>query len=244
MRRLGLIGNPLGHSFSASWFKAKFQAERITDALYENYELPSLEDLLLLFEKHKDLCGLNVTIPYKEQVLPYLDEQSHEVRQIGACNCIHILEGRSIGYNTDAYGFRNSLEPLLNAHHKKALVLGTGGASKAVIYVLNQLGIKQALVSRRPSDTTISYADVTPEVLQDHLLIINTTPVGTYPIVDEAPPLPYHLLTEQHLLFDLVYNPPTTKFLALGTDRGAQISNGQRMLELQAEESWRIWNTP
>jgi shikimate dehydrogenase len=197
-----------------------------------------------VLEQYPHLAGLNVTIPYKEKVIPYLHHQSDVVKKIGACNCIKIVNGELHGYNTDVTGFEESLRPLLEGHHRKALVLGTGGAAKATHFVLEKLGIIFLEVSRNPSSgRQISYEQLTPAVLNDHTLIINTTPVGMYPNEHDCPPLPYSDLTSRHYLFDLVYNPAKTLFLQKGEQQGAVIKNGSDMLVIQAEESWRIWNS-
>lgn len=249
MRRFGLLGYPLSHSFSKGYFTDKFAREQIPGCVYENYPIPDISELAGILEQHTDLAGLNVTIPYKEKVLPFLHVQSEAVQQVGACNCIDIRNGIRTGYNTDVTGFELSMSPLLQPHHPKALVLGTGGAAKAVYFVLRKLGIEYLEVSRsrtkndeKQPATRITYADVTPELLQSYHLLINTTPLGMYPNVDDCPPLPYEALTPQHYLFDLVYNPAVTLFLQKGTEQGAQIKNGADMLVIQAEESWRIWN--
>jgi shikimate dehydrogenase len=243
MRRFGLIGYPLSHSFSQKYFTEKFQREGITDCVYENYPFSEIEELSMILREYTDLEGLNVTIPYKEKVIPFLSQQNEVVRAIGACNCIRIEQGRLSGYNTDVTGFEQSLLPGLSAQHKKALVLGTGGAAKAVNFVLNKLGIDYLEVSRNAKGTQkIAYQQVTPELLKEHLLIINTTPLGMYPKTDEYPALPYEALTSHHYLFDLVYNPDQTLFLQKGKQQGATIKNGSDMLIIQAEESWRIWN--
>lgn len=243
MRRYGLIGYPLSHSFSQKYFTDKFQREGITDCVYENFPLGSIDEFAALIQQHPDLHGLNVTIPYKEKVIPFLTAQSEVVKAIGACNCIKIEHGRLTGHNTDVVGFENSLRPLLQPHHTRALVLGTGGAAKAVHYVLNKLGIAFFEVSRTPSNARqISYQQIDESVIRDHQVIINTSPLGMYPNIDECPPLPYQALTSQHYLFDLVYNPAKTLFLQKGDERGAATKNGHDMLIIQAEESWRIWN--
>lgn len=242
MRRFGLIGYPLSHSFSQKYFTEKFQREHISGCVYENFPIASIEELTDVLQKHPDLAGLNVTIPYKEKVLPFLSQQNEVVQAIGASNCIKIRNGKLEGYNTDVTGFEISLEKLLQPFHKKALVLGTGGAAKAVHYVLKKRGIEYLAVSRDPKGPgQISYED-THSVLSDHLLVVNTTPLGTYPAIDEYPPLPYELLTNRHYLFDLTYNPPLTAFLQKGQEKGAAVLNGSEMLVIQAEESWRIWN--
>jgi shikimate dehydrogenase len=248
MRRYGLIGYPLSHSFSQRYFTEKFEREGIRDCAYSNYSLPEIGALQAVLTD-PELCGLNVTIPYKEQVLPYLDARSAVVEEIGACNCIRMEAGRLTGYNTDVVGFERSLVMRLGAHHRQALVLGTGGASKAVEYVLRKLGIGYRMVSRRPglvqhdNGRDIGYDQVDAGMMAEAMLIINTTPVGMYPRVDERPPLPYEGLTPRHYLFDLIYNPERTLFLQQGEARGAAVENGHEMLILQAEESWRIWNS-
>jgi len=244
MRRYGLIGYPLSHSFSQKYFTEKFQREQIADCVYENFPLADISEFSALIQQHDDLCGLNVTIPYKEKVIPFLTEQSDVVKATGACNCIKINNGRLAGYNTDVIGFENSLKPLLQPHHTKALVLGTGGAAKAVHYVLNKLGIAFTEVSRTPSKAAqIAYDKIGEAGISEYQLIINTSPVGMYPKVDECPPLPYQFLTSKHYLYDLVYNPAKTLFLQKGEAQGAAVKNGHDMLIIQAEEGWRIWNS-
>lgn len=242
MKRYGLIGRTLKHSFSKDYFTKKFAEKNITDCAYENFELKSIEEFPLLFSSHLNIKGLNITIPYKEEVVQFLTEKNEIVEAIGACNCIKVDGENLRGYNTDVIGFRKTLEPQLKPHHKKALILGTGGASKAIQYVLLQLEIEYLLVSRRKEEGQCSYEDIGDEVLSDHHLIINTTPLGMYPNIDADPPIPYQFLSNKHFLFDLIYNPAKTKFLAEGEKYGAQISNGYEMLIHQAEESWRIWN--
>jgi shikimate dehydrogenase len=242
MRLYGLIGKPLTHSFSKAFFTDKFERENIPDCSYENFELDDISKLADLLGNN-DLRGLNVTIPYKEKVIPFLHDKNEVVEETGACNCIRIENGVLKGYNTDVTGFQRSLEPKLKSHHKSALILGTGGAAKAIQYSLEKLGISYTLVSRRQTEGGLGYEDVDEEVLKEHLLIINTTPLGMYPNVDNDPSIPYEYLTPSHLLFDLIYNPAKTKFLKKGEEMGADILNGQDMLVIQAEESWRIWNS-
>ena len=243
MRRYGLIGYPLSHSFSQKYFTEKFQREGITGCVYENFPLAGIDEFAPLIQQHPDLNGLNVTIPYKEKVISFLTAQSEVVKTIGACNCIKIVNGQLTGHNTDVVGFEESLRPLLQPHHTNALVLGTGGAAKAVHYVLNKLGIAFIEVSRTPATTRqLSYQQIDEAVIREHQVIINTSPLGMYPKVDECPPLPYQALTSKHYLFDLVYNPAKTLFLQKGEEQGAAIKNGHDMLIIQAEESWRIWN--
>lgn len=243
MRRFGLIGFPLSHSFSQKYFTEKFQRENIAGCVYENFPLADIKELPAVLDNHPGLVGLNVTIPYKEKVIPYLYHQNEVVQATGACNCIKLIKGMLHGFNTDVTGFEVSLEKLLQPFHKKALVLGTGGAAKAVHFVLQKRGIEYLGVSRNPQGPQqISYAD-TQEVLNDHLLIINTTPLGMYPAVEEFPPIAYEKLTVRHYLFDLTYNPPLTTFLKKGQEKNAVVHNGSEMLLIQAEESWKIWNT-
>ncbi len=242
MRLFGLLGYPLTHSFSQKYFTEKFHKLGITDADYENFSIPEIEELRNILATKKDLAGFNITIPYKKAVISFLDEASDPVRKMGACNCIKIIEGKLKGYNTDVVGFQQSLEPFLKPAHKAALILGTGGASAAVEYVFQQMQIPYQFVSRTGSAEAISYQDLNKEVIEAHQLIINTTPLGMYPHVDACPEIPYQFLTPQHHLFDLIYNPNETKFLQLGKQQGTTIQNGFEMLILQAEESWRIWN--
>jgi shikimate dehydrogenase len=243
MRKFGLIGYPLTHSFSQQYFTEKFEREGITDCTYSNFSIVGIEELPGILAD-PDLCGLNVTIPYKRVVLDYLHYKSDVAAAIGACNCIRIEGGRLTGYNTDVVGFERSLSRHLAPHHSQALVLGTGGAAKAVEWVLERLGIAYVSVTRRPrpGTTDMSYEQMTAEVLAKATLIINTTPLGMYPQTEECPPLPYEALTPRHYLFDLIYNPARTLFLRKGEERGAVVENGHEMLILQAEESWRIWN--
>lgn len=238
--RYGLIGYPLSHSFSPKWFAEKFAAGGI-DATYQAYPLEHVEDILDLLANYP-LKGLNVTIPYKESVIDFLDSLSDDAKAIGAVNCIDIRNGKRIGHNTDVIGFEQSLTPLLQPHHTKALILGTGGAAKAVNYVLDKLEIERTSVSRNKTENTLTYQDLTEEIISTHTLIINTTPLGMSPNEDDSPPIPYNFISEEHLLYDLIYNPAETKFLAQGKQQGAQIKNGHEMLVLQAEASWEIWN--
>ena len=242
MRLFGLIGYPLSQSFSKKFFTEKFEREGLSDCRYESFSIPSIEDLPGILKAHPDLAGLNVTIPYKQQVLPYLFRKSDQVDRINACNCIKIQENKLTGYNTDAPAFENSLKEKLQPHHTRALVLGTGGAAKAVEFSLRQLKIPFKNVSRKPSAKNFSYDQLTPEHMKEFTLIINTTPLGMYPNVVEAPQIPYHALNANHYLFDLVYNPVKSLFLQKGEEQGASIKNGYEMLVLQAEDSWRIWN--
>lgn len=242
MRLYGLIGYPLVHSFSKKFFSEKFEREGLSDCRYESFSIPSISDLNSIVKQNPELCGLNVTIPYKEQVLSFLDEKSALVKKIKACNCIKIEMGKLTGHNTDAPAFEQSLKDKLQAYHTKALILGTGGASKAVEFSLEKLGITYKYVSRKPSAKNFSYEQLTDTLIAEYTLIINTTPLGMHPNIVEAPPIPYHALNSAHYLFDLVYNPAKTLFLQKGEEQGAAIKNGYEMLVLQAEESWRIWN--
>ena len=246
MKKYGLIGYPLGHSFSKNFFNEKFHSEDI-DAEYVNFEIPSIDEILKVVVSNPNLAGLNVTIPYKEQVMEYLDEIDEEAKSIGAVNVVKVEHNKGkiklVGYNSDVIGFTQSIEPLLESHHKKALILGTGGASKAVHYALNKLGLQTLFVSRSPRDgQTITYEDLTPEIMDEYKVIVNCTPVGMYPKADECPNIPYECLTPAHLLYDLLYNPNTTLFMKKGSDNGAVVKNGIEMLLLQAFGSWDIWN--
>lgn len=247
MRLFGLIGYPLSHSFSAKYFKEKFAGEDIPDSEYRLFPLKDVSEVSSLLANHPDLQGFNITIPYKVAVLPYLDQLTKTAKAIGAVNCVKIVRDSSgvklLGFNTDIYGFKQSLLPILKPYHYKALVLGTGGASKAICFALDELGIFYTLVSRSRLDAiTIKYSQLTEDVINDNLLIINTTPVGTFPDTDKFPDIPYQFLSNKHILFDLVYNPAETQFLLKGREAGAITKNGFQMLELQAEKSWEIWN--
>ncbi len=219
-----------------------FKREATKDCRYENFQLATITELPKTIEDHPDLEGLNVTIPYKESVLSFLDEKNELVVETGACNCIKIVNGKLVGFNTDVMGFEKSLLPKLQSEHNNALILGTGGAAKAVEFVLKKNQIHYTYVSRRRSQNNITYEQLTPSVLDKNKLIINTTPVGMYPKVKEILPLPFEAITPKHFLFDLIYNPPKTLFLRKGEERGATIQNGYEMLVCQAEESWKIWN--
>jgi shikimate dehydrogenase len=242
MRLFGLIGYPLTHSFSKNYFTEKFKKEGIENCRYENFELANINDLSKVLAGNPDLLGLNVTIPYKESVLAFLSESTEVVKKIGACNCIKVDNKKLSGYNTDVIGFEKSLLTKLGTSQRNALILGTGGAAKAVEFVLRKNKIHFKYVSRYPSVRNLSYEQLTPVIIKDHSLIINTSPLGMYPKVTEAPPLPYEAITEKHFLFDLIYNPEKTLFLKKGEEQGALILNGYEMLIDQAEESWRIWN--
>lgn len=242
MRVFGLIGNPLTHSFSGRYFEEKFRLLGLSDHVYHLYPLPDLNNFSEWVHSIEGLAGLNVTIPYKKSILPFLDV-SRLPEGLDASNCIAIQAGKRIGYNTDVIGFADSLKPLLKPHHDQALVLGHGGAAEAVCYVLGQLRIPFRIVGRKPGPSIdLTYAELTDEVMQLARLIIQTTPLGTYPNVDACLPIPYNAIGPDHLLYDLVYNPAQTLFLKLGAQRGATTKNGEEMLVLQAEASWRIWN--
>ena len=243
MKQFGLIGYPLSHSFSKGYFAEKFAKENIVDCKYDVFPLEKIEDFVELCNDKKNLIGLNVTIPYKEKIIPFLDELDETAANIGAVNTIKFSNGKKIGYNSDAYGFEMSLKPLLKQHHTKALILGTGGASKAVEYVLKKLGITFQYVSRTKNDKAISYEELNEAIIQHSKLIINTTPIGMYPNVEDAPTIPYNFITDKYLLYDLIYNPEETLFLKKGKEKGAQTKNGLEMLYLQAERSWEIWNS-
>lgn len=246
MKQYGLIGYPLGHSFSVGYFNEKFKAEHI-DAEYLNFEIPAIDHFMEVVNDHPDLCGLNVTIPYKQQVIPFLDELDKTAAAIGAVNVIKLIRQpkgkiKLVGYNSDVIGFCQSIEPLLHASHTHALVLGTGGASKAVLYGLKSLGLQVTYVSRTKRENVLSYKDLSPEVMAQYTVIVNASPVGMYPKVDQSPDIPYNLLTPNHLLYDLIYNPDETLFLKKGKTHGAVTKNGLEMLLLQAFAAWKIWN--
>ena len=245
-RVFGLLGKDISYSFSRGYFSEKFQKENLENCEYTNFDLPKIDDFPTHVNKYKDnISGINVTIPYKEKVIPFLDEIDIEAKEIGAVNTIKILKNNKLkGFNTDIYGFLNAIKPLLKNHHKKALILGTGGASKAVAFAFKKLNIPFLLVSRNPKDKTqISYNQITENVLKEFSILVNCSPVGTFPNVEISPNIPYQFISKEHLLFDLIYNPSETAFLSEGKKRGATIKNGYEMLELQAEKSWEIWNS-
>jgi shikimate dehydrogenase len=245
MDKYGLIGYPLGHSFSISYFNEKFANENI-DAEYINFEIPSIDDFPEVLASNPELRGLNVTIPYKEKVMSYLDTISPEARAIGAVNVIRVEhkgnETKLKGYNSDVIGFTRSIEPLLERFHKKALILGTGGASKAINYGLKSLGLETVFVSRYERPGTIQYNKITPDVIREYNVIVNCTPCGMYPHIDECPLLPYDAMDSRTLLYDLLYNPDQTLFMRKGAEHGATVKNGLEMLLLQAFASWEFWN--
>ena len=231
MRQFGLIGRNISYSFSKSYFADKFINENIVDAVYNVFDLQQIDEVEKVFAT-EGLVGFNVTIPYKQEIIPFLDELSPEAKAIGAVNTVLIKNGKRIGHNTDCYGFHHSILPLLDSHHKKALVLGNGGAAKAVFYILSKITL----------ENKVTYDDLDEEIISQHQIIINCSPVGTFPNIENAPLLPYQFISEKHLLYDLIYNPPVTKFLENGQNNGAKIKNGHEMLVLQAEKAWKIWN--
>ncbi|WP_316819667.1 shikimate dehydrogenase [Pedobacter gandavensis] len=247
MKKFGLIGYPLSHSFSKKHFSEKFLKEEITDCGYELYPMENISSFPELIVADEEILGINVTIPHKVGVMAYLNDLDEAAAEIGAVNCVDIrrVNGKAVlkGFNTDAYGFEASLVPFLKSHHTKALVFGDGGAAKAVKYVLNKLGISFLVVTRKPAEGTILYEAVDEKLLQEYTVLINTTPLGMSPNVDSCPPIPYESITEKHLAYDLVYNPELTKFLEQSAASGAAIKNGLEMLYLQAERSWYIWNS-
>ncbi|WP_339839979.1 shikimate dehydrogenase [uncultured Maribacter sp.] len=238
----GLVGKDISYSFSRGYFKKKFDALGLSNYSYNNFDLQSITEFPTIFKKTENIQGLNVTIPYKEEVIQFLDDIDVAAKKIGAVNTIKFTEKGMTGYNTDAYGFQKSLEPHLKNHHKKALILGTGGASKAVAFVLEDLGITFSFVSRSGKNNGFKYEEITDDIISEHTLIINCSPVGTFPNIEEKPGIPYQRISKEHLLFDLIYNPEETAFLSMGKANGATICNGHRMLEFQAEKSWSIWN--
>jgi len=259
MKKFGLIGYPLTHSFSKKYFTEKFLNEGFEDHEYEAFPLPNLNEFPEILKANPDLCGLNVTVPHKIGIMYYMDKIDPAAKEIDAVNCIKIINHHPVedffsgelsslklrleGHNTDAYGFEMSLKPLLQKHHTKALILGNGGAARAVAYVLNKLDISFRIVSRRAIRKELLYTQLNNDILKERLLIINTTPVGTSPNIEACPDIPYEFLTSKHLLYDLVYNPEETEFLRRGRERGAVTKNGLQMLHLQAERSWEIWNS-
>ena len=243
MRRFGLIGFPLGHSFSKQYFTKRFERERISDCQYDLFPIEHISELPALIRNTPGLEGLNVTIPYKQAVIPFLHHSHHLPASLQACNCIRIINGELAGYNTDWVGFEHTMLPLLQSHHTQALVLGNGGAAMAVKYVLQRNGIPYQVVGRTiKDDINLRFDQLHADIMHTHHIIINTTPLGTYPDTASCPNIPYDLITGDHLLYDLVYNPPLTTFMQKGLEQGATVKNGYDMLVGQAEESWRIWN--
>lgn len=248
MKTYGLIGYKLGHSFSRNFFTEKFKTEGLEDYEYVNFELDSIEEFPAIFDQDKAICGLNCTIPYKQQIMQYMNEIDEEAAEIGAVNTVKVIHqnGKRIlkGFNTDLYGFENSLRPMLEDKHQKALILGTGGASKAIKYLFDKIGIGylSATTKEELGEKEIGYNQLTEELMNEYLIIINATPLGTFPKVDTCPDIPYQFVGPDHVLYDLVYNPAETLFLKKGNEQGAKTKNGLEMLHLQALKSWEIWN--
>ena len=243
MAKFGLIGRNIAYSFSKRFFSEKFERENLVHT-YENFDISSIQKFQKILQETPHLKGLNVTIPYKEEIIPFLDSLDADAEKIGAVNTIKISEeGKLIGYNTDHFGFQKSLEAFLPLQQKTALILGTGGASKAVAYALHKLGFEFKFVSRKKTTAGLLYSEMDKSTIENHPLIINCTPLGTFPNIADCPPLSYQFLTKNHLLFDLIYNPTETEFLKRGKIQGAQTTNGLKMLELQAEKAWEIWNS-
>ncbi len=244
MNMYGLIGFPLTHSFSEKYFTNFFRRENIP-AVFKNFPIEHVERFRELIQKNSSLKGLAVTIPFKKSIIPFLVKISPEVKETGACNCIKILDGKCIGYNTDIIGFENSFMPAISSLDKYALILGTGGAAAAAVYVCKKNKIDFLFVSRKKNDkkNTINYEEIDENIMQQYSIIINATPVGQFPEIKAAPNIPYKFLTQKHYLFDMIYNPAETQFLLNGLSHGARIKNGLQMLEIQAKENWKIWNS-
>lgn len=245
MVQFGLLGKKLSHSFSKKYFEEKFQKLNLRDFSYSNFEMDSNSDFPNLLKQHPYLNGLNVTVPYKESIIPYLTDLTPEAKEIAAVNCIKFVDGKAIGHNTDWYGFRLSIKPFLEPQHNRALILGTGGSSKAIAYALKQIGVEYYFVTssaKRKLPNTFYYSELNPIILKQFLLIINCTPLGMYPNLNESPNIPYDYITVNHLVYDLIYNPEETLFLKQCKAKGATTINGLSMLQLQAEKSWEIWN--
>jgi shikimate dehydrogenase len=243
VHRYGLIGRNISYSFSQGYFTKKFSELGLDTHSYENFDLETIEQFPDIMSNNNNIKGFNVTIPYKEKIIPFLTNIDYEAKAIGAVNTIRIVKGQTIGYNTDAHGFYKAIAPHLEKHHKNALIFGTGGASKAISYVLKKLGISYNMVSRNPAEDQLNYTDLTTELLQKYTILINCTPLGTYPNITDKPDIPYKNITAKHLLFDLIYNPEKTAFLMEGELQGAKICNGSKMLQFQAEKAWEIWNS-
>jgi shikimate dehydrogenase len=241
MRKFGLIGYPLSHSFSKAYFEKKFDRENILDAEFQNYSLEHIEEFPALIESIQDLKGLSVTIPYKESIIPYLTELDETAQAVGAVNMIKFVDGKLIGYNTDAWGFAKSLLGMVSPDIKKALIIGNGGAAKAVKYVLNRIGIQYQIVNRTKTDGVLSFDELNGDFISSIQLLVQTTPVGTSPNINEMPPIPMGAISSKHRAFDLIYNPEETLFLKSMRERGAKTKNGLEMLKAQAEESWKLW---
>ena len=243
--KFGILGKNISYSFSPKYFAEKFEKLGLLDHKYLTFDIPEIEEFpFILYHKEHEFRGINVTIPYKESVMRYMDALNEDAQEIGAVNTIKIMDDNTlVGYNTDYYGFSKSIEPLIKEHHKKALILGTGGASKAIAYALKKMDISYKFVSRNVADNAFLYSLLTKEILKEYTLIVNCSPIGTHPNIDECPNIPYQFLTDQHLLYDLIYNPAETKFLRQGRENGAATKSGIDMLALQAEKSWEIWNS-
>ncbi|MEC4114684.1 shikimate dehydrogenase family protein [Myroides pelagicus] len=243
IKRYGLIGKNIDYSFSRNYFAKKFKKNTLTNCSYENFDISDINEFKTVIDKQKSLSGFNVTIPYKEEIIPLLDNLSKTAKKIGAVNTIRFTKkGKLKGYNTDWYGFYHSLQPIAKFHHKRALILGTGGASKAVKFALEKMKIKYKVVSREKTSQTITYDEITADLMQKYTIIINTTPLGTYPNIENKPDLDYSLFSPKHIAFDLIYNPEETTFIKLAKEQGAVTKNGYEMLVLQAEKAWKIWN--
>lgn len=243
--QLGLIGKNLSHSFSKKYFEEKFNTQKLSEYSYNNFELNDIRDFPELIKSHPNLSGLNVTHPYKESIIKYLDDCSDEAKSIAAVNCIKILNGKSYGYNTDEFGFRFSIKPFLEPKHNRALIFGTGGSSKAIAFALKKIGVEYYFVTSsdaKKTPNTFFYSELNPIILKQFLLLINCTPLGMFPEVNQAPQIPYECVTSDHLAYDLIYNPEETLFLKKCREQGAITINGLSMLKLQAEKSWEIWN--
>ncbi|WP_338409866.1 shikimate dehydrogenase [uncultured Flavobacterium sp.] len=242
-KKYGLVGKNISYSFSKKYFTDKFKTLHFENCQYENFDIPDINHFKEIIKVSKGIKGLNVTIPYKEAIIPFLNSLSKNAKKIGSVNTVVISKKKKLkGYNTDYYGFKKSLKPMLLSHHKKALILGSGGASKGVAYALKKLNIEYDFVSRNADEFQISYAEIDTSLFEEYTIIINTTPLGTFPNVDEAPNLNYNLFTNKHIAFDLVYNPEETLFMKQAKANGAQVKNGLDMLVFQAEKSWQIWN--
>lgn len=239
--KFGLIGKSLAHSFSKSYFNKKFEEQKLSNYHYLNFELESITALPALLEAHPDLLGFNVTIPFKKAIIPYLHKLSEDAESIGAVNTVKLVNGKLYGFNTDWWGFKASVEPLLKTHHQRCLILGSGGASAAVAFALGQLGMTSLIVSRQPAIDEIDYPGAA-QILDQHFVLINCTPLGTWPEINTMPPLDLSATSEKHLVCDLIYNPPESKLLRLAKEKGATVVNGSKMLEFQAEKAWAIWN--
>lgn len=244
MHKLGLIGKNISYSFSKAYFKNKFEKEKITNVSYENFDIENITLFPSIIQNNDGIKGFNVTIPYKEAIIPFLDALDETANKIGAVNTIKVSQNNQlIGYNTDCHGFKHSLTPLLKPYHKKALILGTGGASKAIAFSLKELNISYSFVSRTSkSGVDFTYDSLTDEIIAQHQLIINCSPIGTFPNIDACPNIPFGAINSKHILYDLIYNPEETNFLKIGKNHGATIINGLKMLELQAEEAWSLWD--